>query len=84
MKNFGAEYSIPEEMPSKEKQIEILEKKISSLEEELKKYNLPDDLPVGKEFLPAYLSDKDKEEILRIQRELSNAKSRLDFLENSK
>ena len=69
-------------MPDKNEQIRVLNEKIRVLEEEKSKFHLPENLPDGEEYLPEHLDPQQKSKILRIQRELNDTKTRLNFLEN--
>jgi len=73
---------IPSELPSKEEQLELLQQRAGQLEEQLKRFNLPENLPDGREFLPNNLSENDKIEILIIQRQLAEIKRKQEFLNN--
>lgn len=75
-------FEIPQEMPDKKEQVRTLSEKIGVLEEEKSKFHLPENLPDGEKYLPEHLDSQQKSEILRIQRELNDAKTRLNFLEN--
>ena len=74
---------IPKEFPNKVEQIKILEEKISELEKILEKYNLPEIYPGGRKHIPDYLRPQEKEEIIRIEGELEDAKIRKRYLENN-
>lgn len=70
------------EMPSDEERLEISKSKLDKLNKELERFNLPENLPDGKDFLPDHLSEEEKNEIIIIQEEKKALEIEIEYLED--
>ena len=61
----------------------MLQEKREKLENDLKRFNLPENLPDGESFLPERLDEDEKAQIIKIQKRLREIKNRQEFLEDS-
>jgi len=61
----------------------LLQEKREKLENDLTRFNLPENLPDGESFLPERLDEDEKAQIIKIQKRLREIKNRQEFLEDS-
>lgn len=69
------------EMPTNQDKIRQAQERLEQLKRELSNFNLPENLPYGKEFLPTHFSEYQKNQIEQMRKEVKGLEEEIRYLE---